>query len=562
MRKAIILILVLCFSIVSYAYEQNALKTGLTEEYRPGNMDRSISPVKSQNDTVLNNETEKPSELELYELDECTAYGCFLFGGDFSRENLPIFNPSYAISIGDKVNIKTWGSLDLDIIQKVDAQGNVFVPTVGPIHVQGVTNERLNTIINAKIKDIYTGNIGVYAGLMEAQPIMVYVSGNVNKPGAYAGTSSNSLMYFLDRARGINQQAGSFLDIKLIRNNKTIQNFNMYDFILEGKTPSAQFIDGDMIYVAPRMNSVKVDGLVVNNYEFEFNNSEVSASELLEMAKVDPKATHIRVTRNSLETRDVEYFSIKNLSDVMIYDGDEVVVLSDKQDGTITVRIEGEHLGEREVVLPYGSRLSEVLEKIQFAETSDKSAVQLFRQSVAEMQKEQLLQSLNKVEMSVLKARSATVDEAKLRIDEANLITQWVEKAKQVEMKGQIVLGNSSYYGVILESGDRIYVPNDNALVHVYGEVLFPVTTVYSNNLKIKDLISKAGGLSDDNADNRIIVESRSGKVTRADIDTKLAKGDKVLVLPEVDVKSFQLAKDISQIMYQIAVSAGVLLAL
>ena len=38
--------------------------------------------------------------------------------------------------------------------------------------------------------------------------------------------------------------------------------------------------------------------------------------------------------------------------------------------------------------------------------------------------------------------------------------------------------------------------------------------------------------------------------------------GDEILVLPKIDVKSRQIAKDLTQIIYQVAVSAGVVLGL
>lgn len=497
-----------------------------------------------------------------YELEECVAYGCFLFGGDFSRERLPVFNPEYSVAVGDQINIKLWGGANLDIVQTVDAQGNIFIPTVGPVAVLGVSNNKLTEIIKSRINKVYTSNVGIYAGLLEAQPIMIYVGGNVVKPGAYAGTSSNSLMYFLDLARGIDQRAGSFLDIKLLRNNKPVKVFNLYDFILKGKTPETQFMDGDMIYVESKSSSVKVQGLIVNKYEFEFNSETINAADLMKLAKPLPEATHIRITRNSLHTKDVEYYSFDQLNNIIINNGDDVEVLSDKMDGTITVRIEGEHIGEKEIAFPYGTRLSDVLEKIDFSPIADKKAITLYRKSVATKQKEQLLQSLNKIEMSVLKASSDTVEEAKLRLDESQLIMKWVEKAKQVETKGQILLSNTSYFGVILENGDRLVIPNDNALVHIYGEVLFPLTITYEEGTDVEDLIAKAGGLSNEDAKNRIIVKARSGMVSRAEMDTHVNKGDEIMVLPEVDVKSFQLAKDISLIVYQIAVSAGVLLAL
>jgi hypothetical protein len=44
--------------------------------------------------------------------------------------------------------------------------------------------------------------------------------------------------------------------------------------------------------------------------------------------------------------------------------------------------------------------------------------------------------------------------------------------------------------------------------------------------------------------------------------DVAIRSGDEIMVLPKIDVKSRQIAKDLTQILFQIAVSAGVVLGI
>ncbi|WP_223871761.1 hypothetical protein [Candidatus Dactylopiibacterium carminicum] len=44
--------------------------------------------------------------------------------------------------------------------------------------------------------------------------------------------------------------------------------------------------------------------------------------------------------------------------------------------------------------------------------------------------------------------------------------------------------------------------------------------------------------------------------------EVEMRPGDEVLVLPRIDVKSRQIAKDLTQILYQLAVSAKVIFGL
>lgn len=490
----------------------------------------------------------------------CEPFGCFLFGGDFATERSPVFSPEYVIAIGDKLSIKLWGGVEYEQVHQVDAQGNIFLPKIGPVKVAGVKNRDLTAILMRSLRTVYVNNVSLYAGLLETQPVMVYVSGGVTRPGAYGGTSANSLMYYLDRAGGIDPASGSYLDLSIIRGSKSVRSFNLYDFALKGEVPAFQFSDGDTILVGPRRNTVKIDGLVANPYRFEFSGETIMAGELLAMAAPKPEATHMRITRNKRATRDTEYFPLASADKTVIHNGDDVTLLSDKQSGTITVRIEGEHTGSREIALPYGVRLADVLTQIRYATTADKRSIQLFRSSVAQRQKEMLLQSLRSLEVSVLTARSATAEEAKLRKDEADLFLKWIERAKEIQPKGQVVVTGSDPAGIILENGDILRIPSDDALIFVQGEVLFPSSFAMAQGMTVADAIDRSGGYTQRSGTSRVVVISRDGSSRLADTGDTLQKGDEVLVLPRVETKFMQFAKDIITIIYQTAVSAAVVL--
>jgi len=90
--------------------------------------------------------------------------------------------------------------------------------------------------------------------------------------------------------------------------------------------------------------------------------------------------------------------------------------------------------------------------------------------------------------------------------------------------------------------------------------VLFPNAIAFDAKLDLEDYINRAGGFTQ-NADNsRIIIAHRDGSFEQDRGD--LRAGDEVLVLPKIDVKSRQIWKDMTQIIYQIAVSAKVVLGL
>jgi protein involved in polysaccharide export with SLBB domain len=490
------------------------------------------------------------------------VFGAQLFTGSFAQQGATQFNPDYMIAIGDRIQLRIWGGFSYDSVLVVDPQGNVFLPHVGPVKLLGVRNKDLQRVVEAASRQVFRNNVYSYASLAAAQPVRIFVGGNVNRPGLYNGTSMDSLLHYLDQAGGIDPERGSFLDVQVKRGEQVRTTVSLYDFMLHGRLPLIQLADGDVIFINARRNTTRVIGLAENAKRFEFEAASMTISQLSMLAKPLAQATHVRVVRNTGTVRNVDYYPLPAAAGISIGNGDEVEYTADKKIGTITVRVEGEHMSAQEYVLPYGARLGQLMQQIEFSERSDQQSVQLFRQSVRDRQKTMLQASMKSLETTVLTARSGTSDEARLRKDEADLILQWVERAKNVQPSGQVLIAQaSSRDQLLLENGDLIKVPSRDGLVLVSGEVLFPNAIAFDSSLSLDQYISRAGGYTQ-NADNsRVVVAHRDGSYSTG-ASEPLRAGDEVLVLPNIDVKSRQVWKDMTQILYQIAVSAKVVLGL
>lgn len=489
-------------------------------------------------------------------------FGSQIFTGRFGSEPFSGFNPNYQVAIGDQITVRMWGSFNYDATQPVDAQGNVFVPNVGPVRLLGVRNADLNKQVSAQVARVFRSTVGVYASVAAAQPVKVYVTGFVRAPGLYGGLSSDSVLHYLDKAGGIDPDRGSYLEVDVLRAGQLRAKFNLYRFLLDGQIDHLQLQDGDTIVAYPRKHTVRVSGEVLNPYIFEFAVGRITASELLGMARARPGATHMSIVRKVGAERRSEYHPLSNAGAVMIEDGDEVSVTSDKYPGTILVRIEGAHLGERTLVLPYGSRLKDAFARVKPAPQANLDAAQLFRRSVAVRQKEMLDTSLRGLETYALTARSATSEEAALRTREAELILQFIERARSVEPKGQVVLAKREEApDTLLEDGDVIRIPEQSNLVLVSGEVLFPNALVFDPDASVEDYVTRAGGYNQGADKARVVVVRQDGSVLNAR-DTGLQPGDEVMVLPKIETKNVEITRGITQIVYQIAVAAKVLLGL
>lgn len=490
------------------------------------------------------------------------VFGSQMFSGRFAAEQGGGFNPEYRVTVGDRVALRMWGAFTFDAVQPVDAQGNVFIPNVGPVRVLGVRNADLNAQVEAQTKRVFRSNVSIYASVDAAQPVKVFVTGFVRAPGLYGGLSSDSILSYLDRAGGIDPERGSHLDVQVLRAGQPRARIDLYRFLLDGQIDQVQLQDGDTIVARPRQHTVQVSGEVQNPYVFEFARPEVQATELLALARPKPGATHMSIVRKVGADRRSEYHPLSEASGVTVRDGDEVSITSDKYPGTILVRIEGAHLGERSLVMPYGARLKDALARVHAAPQADMDSVQLFRKSVALRQKEMLDNSLRGLETYALTARSATSEEAALRTREAELLTQFIERARQTQPRGQVVLAQREMAGdTVLEDGDVLRIPERSNLVLVSGEVLFPNALVWQPGATVDDYVRLAGGYNQGADKARVLVLRQDGRVSEA-TPAALAAGDEIMVLPRIETKNVEITRGISQIVYQIAVAAKVLFGL
>lgn len=492
------------------------------------------------------------------------VFGANLFTGAFARQGATQFNPDYLIAVGDQIQARFWGAFEHEAMLTVDPKGNIFLPHIGPVRVLGVRNQDLQRVVESAVAKTFRANVNSYASLAAAQPVRVYVGGFVNRPGLYSGTSMDSLLHYLDQAGGIDPTRGSFLNVQVKRGSEVRSTVNLYDFLLDGTMPLIQLGDGDVIFVAPRQHTVKASGLTENAKRFEFEREGLTLNHLIKVAKPGAQATHVRVVRNTGTTRNVEYYPLLNATHISLQNGDEVEFTADKRPGTITVRVEGEHLSVQEYVLPYGARLGELINQIEFSSRSDVDSLQLYRLSTKERQKQMLQTSLKSLEAAVLTARSGTSEEALLRTEEANLMLQWVERAKSIEPAGQVVIAKAlNRDELLLENGDILRIAAEDGLVLVSGEVLFPTTVAFDPRLSLEDYIERTGGYTQNANTSRIIVAHRDGSFDDMTMGFfgfsgggQIRTGDEILVLPNVDQKWRQFAKEVAQIIFQIALSA------
>lgn len=489
------------------------------------------------------------------------VFGAQMFTGRFAALTYSGFNPEYQIAVGDRLLVRLWGAVTYEARQVVDPQGNIFIPNVGPVLVANVRNADLNQRVEQQVKRTFRANVGVYATLEAAQPVKIYVTGFVRAPGLYGGLSSDSVLYYIDKAGGIDPDRGSFLSVTVQRGGKVRSRIDLYKFLLDGIIETPQLQDGDTIVISPRQNTISVFGEALNPYLFEFATPTINAAELLRLARPKPVATHMSIVRTTGLERRSEYVPLGQAASVQLTDGDTVTFTADKFPATILVRVDGAQLGERTYVLPYGARLKDVIARLRPAPHANMAALQLFRLSVQAKQKQNLDTTLQAMQTAILSARSATTEEASLRTQEAALILQFIDRARQIVPLGQVVLNSrTDADDMLLEDGDVLRIPENSSMVTVGGEVLFPNSLVYTPSANVDDYLALVGGYTQRADRDKLIIVKPNGAV--APEDSKIEPGDQILVLPKVETKWVELTRAITSVLYQLAVAARVLTTL
>ena len=496
-------------------------------------------------------------------IDGLPPFGGNLFEGGFRAAMAQGLNPNYKVKPGDQITLRVWGAVEIDSVLTVDAQGNVFIPGIGPMAVQGQNSQQIDGTLRSAIRAVYPEEVQVYTNLQGVQPVGIYVTGYVKNPGRYAGTPSDSLLYFLDQAGGIDKDLGSYRQVRVVRDGRTVATVDLYNFLLHGEIARPQFRDGDTIVVQERGPAVAVTGDVHREYRYELIGDRLTGAKVSELARLNSGVSHVLLRGTRAQGPVAQYFTLDEFARQQVQSGDELTYSADQRGETIVVQIEGSYYGPSRYALPRDARLGELLDAIAVPKgVTAVESISIRRESVAIQQATALQDSLNRLETAYLGAQSSTNDEAQIRVREAELIQKFVERARQLQPSGRLVVAHDDRISDIrLQDGDLITIPEVSDSILISGEVIVPQAVVFKPGMSAKDYIEGAGGFTQRADEGHILVVRQNGAVVSAK-DVALRTGDEILVMPEVPTKNLPLATAISQILFQIAVATKVALDL
>lgn len=158
--------------------------------------------------------------------------------------------PEYVVGQGDVLHINVWKEAEISQTVVVRPDGNISLPLVNEITVAGLTPPQIQQLIAEKLKAILT-NPQVTVTVVEVRSKMVYITGEVVKPGAYPVPTPLNVLQLIARAGGLSQWANR-KNIYVLRggDKKNRLHFN-YKEVVQGKRSEQNIIlqPGDTVVV-------------------------------------------------------------------------------------------------------------------------------------------------------------------------------------------------------------------------------------------------------------------------------------------------------------------------
>tara|TARA_R110002072_G_scaffold90476_2_gene202315 strand:+ start:9200 stop:11623 length:2424 start_codon:yes stop_codon:yes gene_type:complete len=421
-----------------------------------------------------NFDKEKPKEL--------------LFGYDFFNNSNITFTPNVNIAVpenyqlgpGDELVIDLWGASEVTYKSTVNNQGNIKIEGVGQIYVNGFTIENASKKIISKLKKKHAGigassdsynKINTNITVSKIRTVQVNIIGEVKVPGTYSLNSLSTVLNALYVSGGPTKM-GTFRDVKLVRNGKTIALLDIYNYLLKGSLKgNLKLQDQDILLVGPYKNLVIVEGAVKRPGIYELKKGQTLDDLIQYFGGFTAEAyTNLlvleRVNGTQKEVKEVQIQDAKNF---LIQGGDKLII--------------------QKVVDKYKNKIS--------------IKGEVYRPGDFELLENMTLKDL------IIKAEGVTPEAF---LNRGKLVRVFDESNKEnISFSILDILNGKT--SIVLKARDEIRIFNKQELrekrtISVGGAVNSPSTFDFVGKLQIEDVIAMSGGLKE-GADPQVISVSR-----------------------------------------------------
>jgi protein involved in polysaccharide export with SLBB domain len=225
--------------------------------------------------------SEQKPQLQKFKNDS-TIFGSELFttASLVFEPNLRIPAPAgYILGPDDEIYVSVYGFSEKEYKLTVNELGDIYIPNVGPININGLSIEQASDKIKSKLastiyRAINTGKTKVQISLGKIRSIRVTVIGQAKKAGTYTVSSLTTLYNILYLCGGPSPM-GSYRNIEIIRGNQVKRTADLYEFLVNGTQKDNIILqEGDVIRIPYYKSRVTLSGHVKREGKFEMLENE------------------------------------------------------------------------------------------------------------------------------------------------------------------------------------------------------------------------------------------------------------------------------------------------
>ena len=448
---------------------------------------------------------------------------------------------------------------------------------------------------------------------------VVYLEGHVYRPGKYELKPGMRIRDVLNSYEVLQRQPNlEYAEIvRLIEPgyHPVVIPFNVGKLFEGDESENIELAQFDTIRVfrwdERIKRSVLVSGFVYRPSEYSFI-PDMRVSDLINAAGGLRKNAYLKtaeitrrhISQSGMQTEKIDIDLEKALAgvperDIALQDYDHLVIRPIPElEFDRVATISGEVMFPGTYPIQRGETLSSVLERAGgYTERAYLIGAVFTRESAKVVQQEKMDELIQQMEEEALATAERTISgalSAETTKSQEPLLAarqELLAKLRAAEIEGRVVVRLSpleefkgSGYDLELEKDDKLVVPEKPGIVNVIGEVYNPTALLYQENKTVAYYLSKVGGPTKE-ADKKHLSVIRADGTVASMAQKKLRKvawdsenkrwffgnfmnvnlnpGDTIVVPRKLDRFAwFRTTKDITQTIFQIALTAGVVLAL
>lgn len=448
--------------------------------------------------TKPNNPPEKFSEKAVINVSPeiKRIFGFHLFNSENLTFEPPVNIPTpqnYVLGIDDELLISVWGASQQNYQLRIESNGAVNIPDIGPVYVSGMEFSKAKDLIKRRLVAIYKGmegaspNTFAEVSISNLRSIKINVIGEVMAPGTYTLPSTASAFNALYLSGGPNEN-GSFRNIEIIRDNKIVKNIDVYDYLINANTQgNIQLREQDIIYIPTYQKHVEVSGNFKRTGIFELTEKEKLSDLLRFVGGFTDQAYKAQLSLTRITDTEKKVIDIsQSIFDSFIPSNGDIIIASgiiDRYENRVNISGAVFRPGTYELI--DGLTLSGLIKKAQGVKENYYSN----RGNIIRLQGD-------------LSPMTISFD------------------------VNEIINGKSD---IKLQREDQVVIQDiasmrESRTIKILGEVQNPGTFEFTDNMTLKDLIFKAGGFTEAASESFIELARRRSYKEASQMSDELVK--------------------------------------